>query len=155
MGHLGLGVLRCRKRHLSRQARYRLTFCTEGDTVGKMVEWLGDVGRQVEVGTPIRMTRRIIAKHRVIQLYYCVIQYSGCLKTERYGIVQVVLLLPLTFPYQGTCFEDEQRYGGRDASRGSSIFSRSKDERVGWRTATWPNLQPQNFNCFDIAKLFN
>jgi len=89
------------------------------------------VGRQVEVGTPIRMTRRINAKHRVIRLYYCVIQYLGCLKTERYGIVQVVLLLPLTFPYQGTCFEDEQRYGGWEASGGSSIFSRSKDERVG------------------------
>jgi len=89
------------------------------------------VGRQVEVGTPIRMTRRINAKHRVIRLYYCVIQYLGCLKTERYGIVQVVLLLPLTSPYQGICFEDERQYGGWEASGGSSIFSRSKDERVG------------------------
>jgi len=89
------------------------------------------VGRQVEVGTPIRITRRFIARNEVIRLHYCVIQYLGCLKTERYGIVQVVLLLPLTFPYQGTCFEDEQRYGGWEASGGSSIFSRSKDERVG------------------------
>ena len=86
------------------------------------------MGRQVEVGTPIRMTRRVNAKHRVIRLYYCVIQYLGCLKTERYGIVQVVLLLPLLNIYQDVVYEDEQRYGDRDISGGSSIFARSKDE---------------------------
>jgi hypothetical protein len=83
------------------------------------------------VGTPIRITRRIIAKHEVIRLHYCVIQYSGCLKTERYGIVQVVLLLPLTRIYQGLSFEDKRKYGDGDISGGSLIFSRSKDERVG------------------------
>ena len=89
------------------------------------------MGCQVAVGTPIRIIRRVIAKHEVIQLNYCVVQYSGCLKTERYGIVQVVLLLPLTSPYQGFCFEGERKYGDRDISEGGSIFSRSKDERVG------------------------
>jgi len=89
------------------------------------------VGRQVEVGTPIRIIRRIIARHVVIRLHYCVIQYYGCLKAERYGIVQVVLLIPLSDIYQGVSYEDVQKYGGRDASGGSSIFSRSKDERVG------------------------
>jgi len=89
------------------------------------------VGRQVEVGTPIRITRRIIAKHEVIRLHYCVVQYYGCLKTERYGVVQVVLLIPLSDFYQGVSYEDNQKYGGRDASEGGSIFSRSKDERVG------------------------
>jgi len=73
--HLGLGVLRCWKQHLSIQAEYNLTFCTEGNTVGKVVRLLGDVGRQVEVGTPIRLIRRVIAKNGVIRLHYCVIQY--------------------------------------------------------------------------------
>ena len=89
------------------------------------------MGRSVEVGTPIRITRRIYAKNVVIRLHYCVIQYLGCLKTERYGFVQVVLLLSLTSSYQGVCFEDERQYGDGDISGGSSIFSRSKDERVG------------------------
>jgi len=86
------------------------------------------VGRQVAVGTPTRITRRTLARHRVIRLYYCVVQYSGCLKTERYDIVQVVLLLSLTTLYQECRYEDERRYGGGDISGGSSIFTRSKDE---------------------------
>ena len=75
MIHLGLGELRHRKRCLSIQAEYNLTFCTEGNTVGKVVRLLGNVGCQVEVGTPIRIIRRVIAKNGVIRLHYCVIQY--------------------------------------------------------------------------------
>jgi len=75
--YLGLGVLRHWKRCLSIQAEYNLTFCTEGNTVGKVVRLLGNVGCQVEVGTPIRIIRRVIAKNKVIQLYYCVIQYQS------------------------------------------------------------------------------
>ena len=131
MSHFGLSDLRFQKWNSSRQAEYDLTFGTEGNTVGKVVRLLGNVGCQVEVGTPIRIIRRVYAKNKVIRLYYCVIQYLGCLKTERYGFVQVVLLLPLTFSYQGGCFEDKRKYGGGDISGGSSIFSRSKDERVG------------------------
>ena len=67
----------------SRQARYRLTWLAEGVAVGKMVEWRGDVGRLVAVGTPIRITRRIIAKGSVIRRYDCVIQYKSGFKTER------------------------------------------------------------------------
>ncbi len=85
------------------------------------------MGRQVEVGTPIRITRRTIARNRVIQLYYCVVQYLGCLKTERYDIVQVVLLLSLTLAYQGMSYEDERRYGGGDISKGCLVFGCSKD----------------------------
>ena len=75
MEYLGLGVLRHQKWCLSIQARYRLTLVPEGNTVGELVRWLGDVGRQVEVGTPIRLIRRVIAKNGVIRLHYCVIQY--------------------------------------------------------------------------------
>ena len=75
MIHLGLGGLRHQKWCLSIQAEYDLTFGTEGNTVGKVVKLLGDVGRQVEVGTPIRIIRRVIAKNGVIRLHYCVIQY--------------------------------------------------------------------------------
>jgi len=46
----------------STQAGYRLTFSTEGNAVGKVVRWFGDVGRQIEVGTPIGITRRNICK---------------------------------------------------------------------------------------------
>ena len=86
---------------MSTQAGYRITFSTEGDAVGKVVRRLGDVGRLIEVGTPIGITRRDIAKNRIIQFYYCVFHYDRILKTERYVSVQVVLLLTLTVPYQG------------------------------------------------------
>ena len=66
MIHLGLGGLRHSQECLSIQARYRLTLVLEGNTVGELVRWLGDVGRQVEVGTPIRITRRINARNVVI-----------------------------------------------------------------------------------------
>ena len=85
------------------------------------------MGRLVEVGTLIRITRRIIARNVVIRLHNCVFQYYGCLKTERYDIVQVVLLISLTLAYQGMSYEDEQKYGGRETSEGSLVFSRSKD----------------------------
>jgi len=39
------------------------------------------VGRHVEVGTPIRITRRAVAKNMVIQPYDCGVQYYGGLKT--------------------------------------------------------------------------
>jgi len=41
------------------------------------------VGRLVEVGTPIRITRRIIVRYMVIRLYYYVIHYKSRFKTER------------------------------------------------------------------------
>ena len=85
------------------------------------------MGRLIEVGTPIGITRRDIAKHEVIRFHYCVFQYKRVLKTERYVSVQVVLLLTLTLAYQGMSYEDEQKYGGGDISEGSLVFSRSKD----------------------------
>ena len=84
-------------------------------------------GSSVEVGTPTRITRRIDARHVVIRLRNCVIQYLGCLKTERYDFVQVVLLLSLPFSYQGWGYEDERKYGDRDISKGSLVFGCSKD----------------------------
>ena len=66
---------------------------------------MGDVGRLVEVGTPIGITRRNYAKNKVIQFYYCVFQYHRILKTERYVDVQVVLLLTLIRSYQRFDFE--------------------------------------------------
>ena len=96
-----LTYLRFRQLNLSTQAGYRLIFSTEGNAVGKVVKWLGDVGRLIEVGTPIGITRRNIAKNKIIQFYYCVFHYDRILKTERYVSVQVVLLLTLTVPYQG------------------------------------------------------
>jgi len=50
----------------------------------------------------------------VIQLYNCVIQYNGNLKTERYGCVQVVLLQSLSNIYQGVSYEEVQKCGGRE-----------------------------------------
>jgi hypothetical protein len=67
----------------------------------------------------------------VIQLYNCVIQYNGNLKTERYGCVQVVLLQSLIWIYQGSYLEGVQKCGGRDASEGSLVSCRSKDGMAG------------------------
>ena len=68
--------LRFRKLNLSIQAGYRVTFSTEVNDVGKMVRRLGDVGRLIEVGTSIGITRRNIAKNMIIRLYDCVFQYD-------------------------------------------------------------------------------
>jgi hypothetical protein len=111
----------------STQAGYRLTFSTEGDAVGKVVRWLGDVGRLIEVGTLIGIIRRKYAKHIVIRLYYCVFQYKRVLKTERYVTVQVVLLLTLSNFYQEVRHEVVLKYGDGDISESSWVSTRSKD----------------------------
>jgi hypothetical protein len=111
----------------STQAGYRLTFSTEGNAVGKVVRWFGDVGRQIEVGTPIGITRRDIAKHEIIQFHYCVFQYQRVLKTERYVNVRVVPLLSLINSYQGVDLEVILKYGNGDISRSSWVFRCSKD----------------------------
>jgi hypothetical protein len=77
------------------------------------------VGRLIEVGTPIGITRRDIAKHRIIQFYYCVFQYQRVLKTERYDNKQVVLKLSLTIAYQGIDLEVILKYGDGDISESS------------------------------------
>jgi len=60
-----------------------LTLSIEGNTLGKVVEKSSDVGRLVEEGTPIRITRRTVVRHMVIRPYYCGVQYKSRLKTER------------------------------------------------------------------------
>ena len=77
------------------------------------------MGCQFEVGTPIGITRRDIAKHEVIQFHYCVFQYQRVLKTERYVNVRVVPLLTLINLYQGVNLEVILKYGDGDISRSS------------------------------------
>ena len=77
------------------------------------------MGRQIEVGTPIGITRRNIAKHEIIRFHYCVFQYERVLKTERYVNVRVVPLLTLTNFYQGVSFEVVLKYGDGDISESS------------------------------------
>ena len=77
------------------------------------------MGRQVEVGTPIGITRRDIAKHEIIRFHYCVFQYKRVLKTERYVDVRVVPLLTLINSYQGVNLEVILKYGNGDISRSS------------------------------------
>ena len=77
------------------------------------------MGRLIEVGTPIGITRRDIAKHEVIQFHYCVFQYERVLKTERYVNVRVVPLLTLINLYQGVDLEVILKYGNGDISRSS------------------------------------
>ena len=103
----------------STQAGYRLSFSIEGNAVKKKFERMGGVGRPFEVGTPIGITRRDIAKHRIIQFYYCVFQYQRVLKTERYDNKQVVLKLSLTIAYQGVNHEVILKYGDGDISESS------------------------------------
>ena len=80
---------------------------------------MGGVGRLFEVGTPIGITRRDIAKHEIIQFHYCVFQYERVLKTERYVNVRVVPLLTLINLYQGVDLEVILKYGNGDISRSS------------------------------------
>jgi hypothetical protein len=115
---------------LSTQAGYRLTLSTEGNAVGKLVKWFGDVGRPIEVGTPIGITRRNIAKHEIIQFHYCVFQYERVLKTERYDNKQVVLTLSLINLYQGINLEVILKYGNGDISESSWVFRCSKDNEA-------------------------
>ena len=77
------------------------------------------MGRPIEVGTPIGITRRNIAKHEIIQFHYCVFQYERVLKTERYVNVRVVPLLSLINFYQGVDLEVILKYGNGDISRSS------------------------------------
>ena len=115
---------------MSTQAGYNLTFGTEGNAVRMVVRLLGDVGRLIEVGTPIGITRRNIAKHRIIQFYYCVFQYQRVLKTERYVSVRVVSLLTLVELYQRFDFEVILKYGNGDISRSCLVFRCSKDNEA-------------------------
>lgn len=94
-------VLRLLKGSSSIQVGYHLTFSIEGNALEKVVGWPGDVGRQVEVGTPIRITDRSQVRNRVIQPYNCGFQYQRVLKTERYDRERVVSLLSLRNIYQG------------------------------------------------------
>ena len=85
------------------------------------------------MGTSIRITRRTIVRNKVIQLYYCVVQYNGGLKTVasqdgRYDKKQVVLLVSLNKSYQGFNLEGNQKYGGGDTSESSLVSSRSKGD---------------------------
>ena len=90
-----------------------------------MITWR--CGRQVELGKAIRITHRNYTRSTSIQLYHCVFQYKRCLKTERYVRVQVVLLLTLILIYQDYYLEVVLKYGGRDTSESSLVFSGSKD----------------------------
>ena len=115
---------------MSTQAGYRLILSTEGNAVGKLIRRIGNVGCQFEVGTPIGITRRDIAKHEVIQFHYCVFQYQRVLKTERYVNVRVVPLLTLINLYQGINLEVILKYGDGDISRSSWVFRYSKDNEA-------------------------
>ena len=111
--------MRLEQSRSSIQAGYRITFSTEVNDVGKVVKRLGDVGRLIEVGTPIGITRRNQTKSIVIRLYNCGFQYQRVLKTERYDNKQVVLKLSLTIAYQGVNHEVILKYGNGDISRSS------------------------------------
>ena len=55
---------------------YHLTFTTEGNTVGNVVEWFGNVDCWTEEGTPIRITHRNQVKNVVIRLRDYGFQYK-------------------------------------------------------------------------------
>lgn len=135
----------------STQAGYRLIFSTEGNAVGKVVRWFGDVGRQIEVGTLKELTRRNIVKHEIIRFHYCVFQYYRSLKTERYVGVRVVSLLTLTYFYQGVRFEVVLKYGNGDISRSSWVSTRSKDGLARLADHYFENPQHKNLLLWIIT----
>ena len=77
------------------------------------------MGRLVEFGRAIRITRRYQVRNVAIQLHNYGYQYKRDLKTERYVCVQVVLLLTLIQVYQDFYHEGILKYGGRDTSESS------------------------------------
>ena len=77
------------------------------------------MGRLVEFGRAIRITRRYQVRNVAIQLHNCGYQYKRDLKTERYVRVQVVLLLTLIQVYQDFYHEGILKYGGGDTSESS------------------------------------
>ena len=68
MGSFVLVILRLGELSSSIQVGYHLTFSTEGDALGKMVRWNGNVDCRSEEGTPIRITHRYQAK-KVVSNY--------------------------------------------------------------------------------------
>ena len=88
------------------------------------------MGRLIEVGTPIGITRRNQTKSIVIRLYNCGFQYDRWLKTERYDNKQVVLTLSLINLYQEINLEVILKYRNGDISRSSWVFRRSKDDEA-------------------------
>jgi hypothetical protein len=110
-----------------------------------MVKRLGDVGHLIEVGTPIGITRRDIAKNKIIQFYDCVFHYERILKTERYDNKRVVPTLSLMNLYQEIDLEVILKYGDGDISRSSLVFCCSKDDEAERRTTTSINPRHKNF----------
>lgn len=86
------------------------------------------MGRLVEVGTPIGITRRDYVKNWIIQFDYYESQYQRILKTERYVGVQMVLLPTLRVSYQRDCHEVILKYGDGDISESSWVLCRSKGD---------------------------
>ncbi len=105
-----------------------LDLSSEGNSVAKWLDDWASVECSVEVGTPIRIIHRVIAKNEdLISPYNCVIQYQRLLKTERYVDVQVVLLLTLPTSRQRVGNEVILKYDDRDIISGSKVFRCSKD----------------------------
>ena len=109
------------------------------------------MGHQVEGGTPIRITRRIVVGSKVIQPYHCGIQYKRNLKDESQVVVQVVLLTTLMTIYQGCYPEEVLKYGGRDISESSKVSSRSKGGLAWLRTTTFIHPRTKNFAFLKYA----
>jgi len=74
--------LRLSQESSSRQAGYHWTLSTEGNTVGKVVWWLSDTGRSVEVGTLIRITRRIVVRNMTSNHIIAEFNTMGILKPK-------------------------------------------------------------------------
>jgi hypothetical protein len=107
----------------STQAGYRFGFSIEGNAVKNKSKRIGDVGRLFEVGTPIGITRRDIAKLEVIQLQNCVFQYERVLKTKwKDHKVRRRTSGVATFPHSGLPKPGDEvisEYGNGDISESS------------------------------------
>jgi hypothetical protein len=89
------------------------------------------------VGTPIRITHRVYVKHEdLISPHYYVIQYQSGLKIKlgkpfkiRLCTGGAVTILQCRTPI--LIDEDDLKYGVRDNTSGSLVFSRSKGGGAG------------------------
>lgn len=125
------------ERSSSMQAGYHWTLSIEGDALEKVVWWFGDVDRWIEVGTPIRITRRNIARHSSIQMINCVFQYHGMLKAERQMQVQVVLLCIVPDSYQTIRMKWSKSMEAGMLQRVVKYFFAQKERKLGWQATTF------------------
>jgi len=85
------------------------------------------VGRLIEVGIPIRITRRIVARNGASNLIIAEFNIKDDLKPKGMVVYRWCCYYPYFEPTKTLSMKLFLNYGDRDVSEGSQVFLRSKD----------------------------